>query len=204
MATAAGLFLSSIVGFKALEMLLPAASNKKKGGDKKKEKKERLVLILFGPAGAGKGTKAPFLVEALGIPQLSTGDMLRAAVAAGTELGKIADGLMKSGGLVDDDLVLGIVKDRIALPDCAKGFILDGFPRTLKQAQLLDIVLGDEKVNLVMALDASEEVLVERICGRWIHAPSGRSYHFKFAPPVSYTTACKNGECACLFDCLFD
>jgi adenylate kinase len=193
MATAAGLFLGSILGFKAFEQLM---AHCKCEGSSKKEKKaaKRLILILFGPAGAGKGTKAPFIVEALGIPQLSTGDMLRAAVAAGTELGKIADGLMKSGGLVDDELVLGIVKDRIALPDCANGFILDGFPRTLKQAELLDKVLGDEKVNLVMALDATDEVLVERVCGRWIHAASGRSYHFKFAPPKSYLAACANGE----------
>jgi len=191
MATAAGLFVGSIVGFKALEMLM---GKKCKCEAATKKEKKRLVLILFGPAGAGKGTKAPYIVDALGIPQLSTGDMLRAAVAAGTELGKIADGLMKSGGLVDDDLVLGIVKDRIALPDCANGFILDGFPRTLKQAELLDKVLGNEKVDLVMALDATDDVLVERVCGRWIHAASGRSYHFKFAPPKSYIEACKNGE----------
>jgi adenylate kinase len=152
---------------------------------------KRIIIILFGPPGSGKGTKAPFVVQALGIPQLSTGDMLRAAVAAGTELGKIADGLMKTGALVDDELVLKIVQERIMEPDCARGFILDGFPRTVNQAQLLDKTLGDEKVDLVMALDAKDEVLVERICGRWVHMASGRSYHVKFAQPKSYTKACE-------------
>lgn len=151
---------------------------------------KRTIIILFGPPGSGKGTMAPHVVQALGIPQLSTGDMLRAAVAAGTELGKIADELMKTGSLVDDELVLKIVQERIKEPDCSRGFILDGFPRTVKQAQLLDNTLAPERVSLVMALDAADAVLVERICGRWVHSASGRSYHAKFAQPKSYVEAC--------------
>ena len=150
---------------------------------------KRTIIILFGPPGSGKGTKAPYIVQALGIPQLSTGDMLRAAVAAGTELGQKADGIMKAGGLVDDDLVLNVVKERVSQSDCAGGFILDGFPRTLKQAQLLDEVLFPEKVELVIALSAKDEVLTERICGRWIHKNSGRSYHVQFCQPLSYKRA---------------
>jgi len=155
---------------------------------------KRTIIILFGPPGSGKGTKAPYVVQALGIPQLSTGDMLRAAVSAGTELGKVADELMKKGALVDDELVLKIVQQRIMEPDCARGFILDGFPRTVNQAELLDRTLGNEKVELVMALDAKDEVLVERICGRWVHMASGRSYHVKFAQPKSYTKACQDTD----------
>lgn len=145
----------------------------------------RNIIILFGPPGSGKGTRAPFLVEALGIPQLSTGDMLRAAVAAGTEIGKIAGEVMKAGKLVDDALVLGVVKERIAAADCVKGFILDGFPRTMEQAKLLSEVLAPEKVTMVLALQVQDEVLVERICGRWVHKDSGRSYHVKYRPPKS-------------------
>jgi adenylate kinase len=111
--------------------------------------------------------------------------MLRAAVAAGTEIGQKADAVMKSGGLVDDELVLGVVKERIQAEDCAKGFILDGFPRTMEQARLLDEVLAPEKVGLVLALEVRDEVLVERICGRWVHKESGRSYHAKHNPPKS-------------------
>ena len=146
---------------------------------------ERKIIILFGAPGSGKGTRAPYLVEKYGIPQLSTGDMLRAAVAAQTPLGIEASVAMKAGGLVADEIVVGLVKERILLPDCNNGFILDGFPRTMAQAKLLDNVLMPEKVNFVMALDVRDEVLVERICGRWVHAASGRSYHAKFAPPKS-------------------
>ena len=144
-------------------------------------------MILFGPPGSGKGSQAPKIVETLGIPQLSTGDMLRAAVAAGTEVGKQAEEVMKSGGLVSDDLVVGIIKDRIQAEDCAKGFILDGFPRTVEQTKMLDAMLAEssEKVTFVVALDVPDEVLTERICGRWVHKDSGRSYHIKFAPPKS-------------------
>eukprot|EP01062_Namystynia_karyoxenos_P040172 TRINITY_DN292_c0_g1_i7.p1 TRINITY_DN292_c0_g1~~TRINITY_DN292_c0_g1_i7.p1 ORF type:complete len:765 (+),score=235.36 TRINITY_DN292_c0_g1_i7:79-2295(+) len=147
----------------------------------------RAILILFGPPGAGKGTVAPKLVSALGIPQLSTGDMLRAAVAAGTPIGKKAQKVMASGALVSDDLVVEVVRDRIAQPDCGNGFLLDGFPRTTAQAQMLDAMLAanGEAVTRVCALEVPDSVLEERICGRWIHKGSGRSYHVKFAPPKS-------------------
>lgn len=148
---------------------------------------QRTILILFGPPGAGKGTHAPKIVARLGIPQLSTGDMLRAAVAEGTPTGQQAQEVMKSGGLVSDELVVNIIKDRIGLADCRKGFILDGFPRTVAQASMLDALLRQtgDKVRLVIELSIPDSVLTERICGRWIHKGSGRSYHVKFAPPTS-------------------
>jgi len=147
----------------------------------------RNVMILTGPPGSGKGSQAPKIVELLGIPQLSTGDMLRAAVAAGTEVGKEADSVMKSGGLVSDTLVVNIIKDRVKDEDCKKGFILDGFPRTTEQAKMLDEMLAEsnEKVTYTIALEVPDEKLTERICGRWIHQASGRSYHAsieKFKP----------------------
>jgi len=147
----------------------------------------RTVMILTGPPGSGKGSQAPKIVELLGIPQLSTGDMLRAAVAAGTEVGKEADSVMKSGGLVSDTLVVNIIKDRVKDDDCKKGFILDGFPRTTEQAKTLDEMLAEsnEKVTYTIALEVPDEKLTERICGRWIHQASGRSYHAsieKFKP----------------------
>eukprot|EP01065_Artemidia_motanka_P000558 TRINITY_DN10256_c0_g1_i4.p1 TRINITY_DN10256_c0_g1~~TRINITY_DN10256_c0_g1_i4.p1 ORF type:complete len:740 (+),score=120.80 TRINITY_DN10256_c0_g1_i4:46-2220(+) len=147
----------------------------------------RQILILFGPPGAGKGTHGPRLTTALGIPQLSTGDMLRQAVAEGSEVGRLAAAVMQSGGLVSDDIVFGIVQDRIRKPDCEKGFILDGFPRTLEQARRLDSILARqrERVTRIVALEVPDAALEERICGRWIHKPSGRSYHVKFAPPKS-------------------
>ena len=144
-------------------------------------------MILFGPPGAGKGTHAPKIVDLLGIPQLSTGDMLRAAVSAQTEVGKQAEAVMKAGGLVSDDIVVGIIRDRIQEEDCKHGFILDGFPRTLKQAKALDEMLAKEgaTVTKVIELNVPDAVLEERICGRWIHKSSGRSYHVKYAPPKS-------------------
>jgi len=147
----------------------------------------RNIMILFGPPGAGKGTHGPKIEDLLGIPQLSTGDMLRAAVAAQTEVGKKAQAVMKAGGLVSDDIVVGIIRDRIKEEDCRFGFILDGFPRTLVQAQALDKMLAEEgaAVTKVIELQVPDEVLEERICGRWIHKKSGRSYHVKFAPPKS-------------------
>jgi adenylate kinase len=146
----------------------------------------RTVMILFGPPGAGKGSQAPKVVEKLGIPQLSTGDMLRAAVAAGTPVGKQAKAVMESGGLVSDDLVVGIISERIKKPDCAKGFILDGFPRTVAQASKLDAVLASsgEAVSCIIALEVPDAALTERICGRWVHKESGRSYHVKYAPEL--------------------
>lgn len=148
----------------------------------------RKVMILFGPPGAGKGTHGPKIEDELGIPQLSTGDMLRAAVAAKTEVGVKAKALMTAGKLVGDDIVIGIIKDRIREDDCKTGFILDGFPRTKPQAEAIDAVLAEtgECVNSVISLEVPDGVLEERICGRWIHKASGRSYHVKFAPPKSY------------------
>jgi len=147
----------------------------------------RKIMMLFGAPGAGKGTQGPNIVDLLDIPQLSTGDMLREAVAAGTEVGKKAKSIMDSGGLVSDDIVVGIIADRIKEPDCSSGFILDGFPRTLEQTKALDAMLAKtgESVSLVMAFDVDPAVLEERICGRWLDKASGRSYHVKFAPPKS-------------------
>ena len=118
---------------------------------------------------------------------MATGDMLRAAVAAGTEVGKKAKAAMDSGGLVTDDIVVGIIRDRIAEKDCARGFILDGFPRTVEQAKKLDEMLKKrgEKVDVVVSLEIDDALLEERICGRWVHKASGRSYHVKFNPPKS-------------------
>lgn len=150
----------------------------------------RKIMIVFGPPGAGKGTQCPKITDMLNIPQLSTGDMLRAAVADQTEIGKKAQGLMKAGKLVSDEIVVGIIADRIQADDCKHGFILDGFPRTLEQTKALDALLASrgECVNSVMALSVPDEILEERICGRWIHKKSGRSYHVKFAPPKSMET----------------
>lgn len=147
----------------------------------------RNILILFGPPGAGKGTHGPKIEDLLGIPQLSTGDMLRAAVSQGTEVGKKAEAIMKAGGLVSDEIVIGIIRDRIQEPDCQFGFILDGFPRTLAQAKALDRMLAAEgaRVTKVIELEVPDAVLEERITGRWIHKDSGRSYHVKYAPPKS-------------------
>jgi len=147
----------------------------------------RNILILFGPPGAGKGTQAPKVEELLGIPQLSTGDMLRAAVAAKTPIGQKAEAVMKAGGLVSDAIVVGIIRDRIKEADCRFGFILDGFPRTLEQAKALDDMLKEEGacVTKVIEFQVPDKVLEERITGRWIHKKSGRSYHVKYAPPKS-------------------
>ena len=150
----------------------------------------RCIMILFGPPGAGKGTHGPKIEDMLGIPQLSTGDMLRAAVANQTAVGKKAEAVMKAGGLVSDDIVVGIIRDRIKEEDCKFGFILDGFPRTLAQAKALDDMLAKEgaSVSKVVELQVPDSVLEERICGRWIHKSSGRSYHVKYAPPKSMKT----------------
>lgn len=147
----------------------------------------RNIMILFGPPGAGKGTHGPKIEDLLGIPQLSTGDMLRAAVAAKTEVGMKAKAIMTAGGLVSDDIVVGIIRDRIKEDDCKLGFILDGFPRTLAQSEALDAMLAEEgaRVTKVVELEVPDSVLEERICGRWIHKKSGRSYHVRYAPPKS-------------------
>jgi len=146
---------------------------------------KKTIVILFGPPGAGKGTHGPKMVEKYNIPQLSTGDMLREAVSKGTDVGKRAKAVMDAGQLVSDDIVVGIIADRITNEDCVLGFILDGFPRTVAQAEALDTMLAaiGESVNKVVALEVPDEILEERICGRWIHKPSGRTYHAKFNPP---------------------
>lgn len=147
----------------------------------------QMIMVLLGPPGAGKGTHGPQIQQFLGIPQLSTGDMLRAAVSTGTEIGKKAEEIMKTGGLVGDDIVVGIIRDRIQQDDCKSGFILDGFPRTLAQAKALDEMLAEEGscVSKVIELRVPDEVLESRIMQRWIHKESGRSYHIKTAAPKS-------------------
>lgn len=147
----------------------------------------RVVMMLFGPPGAGKGTISPKLVEAIGVPQLSTGDMLRAAVAAKSPVGLQAKDVMEKGGLVSDDLVVGLIKERTADADCKPGFILDGFPRTIAQAKMLDGMLAamGDKVTHVVSLEVPEALLEERICGRWIHKATGRSYHVTKVRPKS-------------------
>ena len=142
-------------------------------------------IILFGPPAAGKGTQAKRLVSERGFVQLSTGDMLRAAVAADTELGQRAAGLMKAGHLVPDDVVNGIVAAALDGDECATGFILDGYPRTVAQAQFLDETLKrrNRRITHLLRLCVPDDVLKTRIMGRWIHRASGRSYHTKFNPP---------------------
>lgn len=140
---------------------------------------------MLGPAGAGKGTQGPVIKDKLGITHVSTGDLLRAAVKEGTEVGKKADAIMKAGGLVDDDLVISLFKEQLDKPENAKGLLLDGFPRTTVQAEKLDEMLkaAGQKVNEVIEFLIDDAVLVERIEGRRIHPASGRSYHVKFNPP---------------------
>jgi adenylate kinase len=138
-------------------------------------------LILLGAPGAGKGTQATFICKRFGIPQISTGDMLRAAVKAGTELGVAAKKVMDSGGLVSDDIIIGLVKERITQADCANGFLFDGFPRTLPQADAMKE--AGVKLDLVLEIDVPDEAIIERMSGRRVHVASGRSYHVKFNPP---------------------
>lgn len=138
-------------------------------------------LILLGAPGAGKGTQANFIKEKFGIPQISTGDMLRAAVKAGTPLGLEAKAIMDSGGLVRDDIIIGLVKERITQPDCAKGFLFDGFPRTIPQADAMRDAGVD--IDYVVEIDVPDSEIVERITGRRVHSASGRVYHVQFAPP---------------------
>jgi adenylate kinase len=142
-------------------------------------------MILVGPPGAGKGTQAARLVDRYRIPHISTGDMLRAAVAEGTELGKAADGYMKRGGLVPDEVVIGMTVERIGKPDAAAGFMLDGFPRTRPQAEALDAALAAAGVELdvVVLIEVPDELIVERITGRRSDPETGAIYHLKFEPP---------------------
>jgi adenylate kinase len=138
-------------------------------------------LILLGPPGAGKGTQATFICEKYGIPQISTGDMLRAAVKAGTPLGVAAKKVMDSGALVSDDIIIGLVKERIAQKDCANGFLFDGFPRTIPQADAMKN--AGVPIEAVLEIDVPDESIIERMSGRRVHPASGRTYHVKFNPP---------------------
>ena len=140
-----------------------------------------MKLILLGPPGAGKGTQAKFICEKFGIPQISTGDMLRAAVKAGTELGKKAKSVMDAGDLVSDTLIIDLVKERIAQPDCTAGFLFDGLPRTTPQAE----AVRDAGVSLdaIVEIQVPDEQIVDRMSGRRIHLASGRTYHIKHNPP---------------------
>jgi len=138
-------------------------------------------LILLGAPGAGKGTQATQICQKYGIPQISTGDMLRAAVKAGTPLGVAAKKVMDSGALVSDDIIIGLVKERIAQADCANGFLFDGFPRTIPQAEAMKA--AGVKLDVVLEIDVPDTAIIERMSGRRAHLPSGRTYHLKFNPP---------------------
>jgi adenylate kinase len=138
-------------------------------------------LILLGPPGAGKGTQATFIKERFGIPQISTGDMLRAAVKAGTPLGLAAKKVMDAGGLVSDDIIIGLVKDRLQASDCAHGYLFDGFPRTIPQADAMKA--AGVGIDYVLEIDVPDEEIVTRMSGRRAHLASGRTYHVKFNPP---------------------
>jgi adenylate kinase len=138
-------------------------------------------LILLGPPGAGKGTQANFIREKFAIPQISTGDMLRAAVKAGTPLGLAAKKVMDAGQLVSDDIIIGLVKERLRQPDCAKGYLFDGFPRTIPQAEAMKAANVD--LDYVLEIEVPDEEIITRMSGRRVHPASGRSYHVKFNPP---------------------
>lgn len=139
-----------------------------------------MKIILLGPPGAGKGTQAQFIKEAMGIPQISTGDMLRQAIAEGSKLGLEAKSIMDSGGLVHDELMIALVEERLSKPDCKKGFLLDGFPRTLPQAEALTRDVG---IDAVIEIKVNPEEIIERLSGRRVHPASGRVYHHQFHPP---------------------
>jgi adenylate kinase len=138
-------------------------------------------LILLGPPGAGKGTQAGAIADAYGIPQISTGDMLRAAVKAGTPLGRAAKKVMDAGSLVSDDIIIGLVRERLKEPDCARGYLFDGFPRTLPQADALKS--AGIAIDCVLEIDVPDAAIIERMAGRRVHVASGRTYHVAFNPP---------------------
>jgi adenylate kinase len=144
-------------------------------------------MVLLGPPGAGKGTQGQMLVEQLGIPQIATGDILRAAVKEGSELGQKAKAYMDAGDLVPDEIMVGIIRDRLQAPDAQEGYILDGFPRTVAQAEALDDMLEaiGQKLDHVVHIDVDSEVLVERLSGRLICRDCGASYHTRFSPPAA-------------------
>lgn len=149
-------------------------------------------IILLGPPGAGKGTQAQFICEQFGIPQISTGDMLRAAVAAGSPLGEQAKAIMESGGLVSDDIIIGLVKERLGEPDCVGGCLFDGFPRTIPQAQ----AMVDEQIDIdhVLEIAVSDEEIINRLSGRRVHPGSGRIYHVDYNPPKQAGLDDQTGE----------
>ena len=149
-------------------------------------------LILLGPPGAGKGTQAAFITEAFDIPQISTGDMLRAAVKAGTELGKKVEEVMNSGSLVSDDIIIELIKERTAQDDCRNGFLFDGFPRTIPQADALKE--QGIRIDYVVEIAVEDDEIVERLSGRRIHEPSGRVYHVKYNPPKTPDVDDHTGE----------
>ena len=138
-------------------------------------------LILLGPPGAGKGTQARFISERFGIPQISTGDMLRAAVKAGTPLGLAAKKVMDAGQLVSDDIIIGLVKERLQAADCARGYLFDGFPRTIPQAEAMKA--AGVPIDYVLEIDVPDDEIITRMSGRRVHPASGRTYHVKFNPP---------------------
>ena len=140
-----------------------------------------MKLILLGPPGAGKGTQANFIREKFGIPQISTGDMLRAAVKAGTPLGVAAKKVMDSGQLVSDDIIIGLVQERLKAPDCRNGYLFDGFPRTIPQAEAMK--KANVAIDYVLEIDVPDSEIIERMSGRRVHPASGRTYHVKFNPP---------------------
>lgn len=149
-------------------------------------------VILLGPPGAGKGTQAEHIVRYFGIPQIATGDMLRAAVKAGTELGLKVRDVMASGGLVSDEIIIALVKERIVEPDCAKGFLFDGFPRTIPQAEALRE--AGVRIDHVVEIAVPDEEIIQRISGRRVHPASGRVYHVEYKPPQQPDTDDLTGE----------
>ena len=149
-------------------------------------------IIFIGPPGAGKGTQAQFICEHFGIPQISTGDMLRAAVGAGTELGQQAKAIMESGGLVSDDIIIALVKERLQQKDCLNGCLFDGFPRTIPQAQaMVDEGIG---IDHVLEITVSDEEIIKRLSGRRVHPGSGRIYHIDYSPPLRPDVDDESGE----------
>ena len=155
-------------------------------------------IILLGAPGAGKGTQAQFLMKKYGIPQISTGDMLRSAIKAGTEMGLAAKKVMDAGQLVSDEIIIGLVKERIAQPDCDNGFLLDGFPRTIPQAD----AMKDASISIehVIEFDVADEVIVERMGGRRVHPGSGRVYHVVYNPPKVADVDDESGEALIIRD----
>ena len=153
----------------------------KNTGQLQSSKGKTMRLILLGAPGAGKGTQAQFICEKFSIPQISTGDMLRAAVKAGTDLGIAAKKIMDAGGLVSDDIIIGLVKDRLTQPDCSKGYLFDGFPRTIPQAQAMKD--AGVPIDYVLEIDVPFDAIIDRMSGRRVHPASGRTYHVKFNPP---------------------